>query len=194
VGALRWAVRLLLLLVFAWGILTVAVFVFGRRDEARPADAIVVLGAAQYDGRPSPVLRARLDHALDLYELGTAPALILTGGVGAGDTVSEAEVGRRYVERNGVPPSAILLERTGVSSEQSMTAVARLMHANDMRSAVLVSDPFHMLRLRLLAAKYGIRAHSSPTRSSPIGIGTSEEWRHLAREGLILPLVLFSEP
>jgi uncharacterized SAM-binding protein YcdF (DUF218 family) len=193
VRALRWLLGLAAFAVLVWGILATVVFVFGRLDQTRPADAIVVLGAAQYDGRPSPVLRARLDHALALYEEGMAPALILTGGVGAGDTVSEAEVGRRYALKEGVPAGAILLERTGLSSEESMTAVAGLMRRNGMSSAVLVSDPFHMLRLRVLAWKHGIRSYSSPTRSSPIGDGSPMEWKYLAREGLILPLALMRD-
>lgn len=187
---IRWAIGLAVLLLIVWGTLAVAVAVFGSRDEARPADAIVVLGAAQYDGRPSPVLRARLDHALELYRRGTAARLIMTGGVGPGDTVSEAEVAKRYAEAEGVPATAILVERAGLSTDQSMTAVADLLRSNRLQSAILVSDPFHMLRLRMLAALHGIRAYSSPTRSSPIAPGTLQEWRHVAREGLILPFVL----
>lgn len=189
-----WILRALTLVVLLWVLLTVVVFLYGRRDEARSADAIVVLGAAQYDGRPSPVLRARLDHAIALYHDSIAPRLVLTGGVGAGDTVSEAEVGRRYAAREGVPEDAILLERAGLSSHESIDAVAALMRENAMGSAVLVSDPFHMLRLRLLARKHGITSFSSPTRSSPISDGSREEWRHLAREALILPFVVFAEP
>lgn len=188
---LRWLLALGVLLLILWGTLAVAVALFGSRDEARRADAIVVLGAAQYDGRPSPVLRARLDHALDLYRRGTAAHIILTGGIGPGDTVSEAEVAKRYAEREGVPASAILVERAGLSTDESMTAVATLLRRNDLESAVLVSDPFHMLRLRIHAARHGIRAYSSPTRSSPIVRGTIQEWRHVAREGLILPFVFF---
>lgn len=189
-----WTLRAATLIVLLWVLLTVVVFLYGRRDEARSADAIVVLGAAQYDGRPSPVLRARLDHAISLYHDSIAPRLVLTGGVGAGDTVSEAEVGRRYASREGVPEDAILLERAGLSSHESIDAVAALMRENEMGSAVLVSDPFHMLRLRLLARKHGITSFSSPTRSSPISDGSREEWRHLAREALILPFVVFAEP
>lgn len=189
-----WILRAATLVVLLWVLLTVVVFLYGRRDEARAVDAIVVMGAAQYDGRPSPVLRARLDHAIALYHDSTAPRLVLTGGVGAGDTVSEAEVGRRYAAGEGVPEQAILLERTGLSSQESIDAVATLMRENGMASAVLVSDPFHMLRLRLLARKYGIRSFSSPTRSSPISDGSREEWRHLAREALILPFVIFADP
>lgn len=191
--ALRWLAGLPVLALLVWGVLTLAIYTFGRRDESRPADALVVLGAAQYDGRPSPVLKARLDHAIELYRGGVAPSLILTGGVGAGDTISEAEVGRRYAITHGVPEHRILLERSGLSSKESMLAVADLMRRSGMRSAVLVSDPFHMLRLRLLAARVGIRAYSSPTRSSPIALGSDDEWKHTVREGLILPFVLLDE-
>lgn len=190
---LRALLGVLLLLVFGWGILTVAVFVFSRRDEARPVDAIVVLGAAQYDGRPSPVLKARLDHAINLYRSGFAPVLIFTGGVGVGDTVSEAEVSQRYATRAGVPQDRILLEGQGLSSEESMTTVAHLMRRRGMRTALLVSDPFHMLRLRVLAARLGLQAYSSPTRASPIALDSPVEWRHIVRESVILPLVLLRQ-
>lgn len=191
--AARVLVSAFLLLVFTWGCGLLAVFLFGRRDEAKPADAIVVLGAAQYDGRPSPVLKARLDHAIDLYGRGIASTLILTGGVGVGDTVSEAEVGRRYAVRNGVPAKRILLERSGLSTEESMTTVKEMMDARGLRSAVLVSDRFHMLRLRLLASGLGIRAYSSPTRSSPISLDSPAEWRFVLRESFILPYTLLTE-
>ncbi|HEX6925242.1 MAG TPA: YdcF family protein [Longimicrobiaceae bacterium] len=173
-----------------WGGSVFAIYLFGHRDQARPADAIVVLGAAQYQGRPSPVLRARLDHAIALYRDSIASTLILTGGVGVGDTISEAEVGRRYAVKAGVPSTSILVERTGISTEQSLRAVARLMRERGLHSAVLVSDPFHMLRLRLVASRLGIRPYSSPTRTSPIREGSETEWRFLLRESLILPFVL----
>src|SRR5688572_4037067 len=99
----------LLLALFGWGLALVSIFLFGRLDEAQPVDAIVVLGAAQYDGRPSPVLKARLDHALDLYQQGYGRQMILTGGVGVGDTVSEAEVGGRYVAKAGINADRIVL-------------------------------------------------------------------------------------
>jgi uncharacterized SAM-binding protein YcdF (DUF218 family) len=181
---------LLLVGVFVWGSTLLAIFLFGRRDEARPADAIVVLGAAQYQGRPSPVLRARLDHALDLYRSGVGDFLVFTGGLGAGDTISEGEVARRYAERHGVPDERILVEGTGVSSGQSLRGVERLLRRNGLHTVVLVSDPFHMLRLRVLAAALGMRAYSSPTRTSPIRVGSAEEWRHVFRESLILPVAL----
>ncbi len=174
-------------ILYLWGLGFLSVFSFGSRDEATSADAIVVLGAAQYDGRPSPVLRGRLDHAVALYRDGFADRMILTGGVGVGDTVSEAEVGRRYVIAQGVDAESILVERGGLSSVASMRAVADVMSTNDLRSAILVSDGFHMLRLRLLATSMGIRAYSSPTPLSPIDQGSPEEWRYIFREALILP-------
>lgn len=173
-----------------WLLLVAAVYLFGQRDGARTADAIVVLGAAQYNGRPSPVLQARLDHAIELYRRGIAPTLILTGGVGTGDTVSEAVVGGRYAARAGIPPKQILTERVGTGSIQSMAGVARLMEHHGLRSAVLVSDPFHMLRLRLLALREGITAYSSPTRTSPISQNPEEEWHFVLRESLALPITL----
>jgi uncharacterized SAM-binding protein YcdF (DUF218 family) len=191
--AFRIVTGFLLLLVFAWGCALLAIFIFGRRDEARPADAIVVLGAAQYDGKPSPVLRARLDHAVGLYRDGIAGTMILTGGVGVGDTVSEAEVGRRYVMKHGVPSEKILIEPAGLSTEQSMTTVKRLMDGSSLHSAVLVSDPFHMLRLRLVASGLGIRAYSSPTRTSPIRFDSPAEWRLVVRESLALPYAVLRE-
>jgi uncharacterized SAM-binding protein YcdF (DUF218 family) len=190
VRALRALLGLGLLVVLAWSLTVIAVFLFGRRDEARAADAIVVLGAAQYDGRPSPVLRARLDHAIGLFEQDVAPVLILTGGVGPGDTVSEATVGQRYAQRRGVPAERILTEEAGLSTVESMGAVAGLMRERGLRSAVLVSDPFHMFRLRVLAWRLGLRAFSSPTRSSPIAQNAREEWRLVVRESLILPIAV----
>lgn len=180
----------LLLVLLCWGGSLLAVYLFGLRDESRPADAIIVLGAAQYQGHPSPVLRARLDHAIKLFHDSIAPTLILTGGFGVGDTISESEVGRRYAVKAGVPHGRIIVERAGISTEQSMRTVARLMRGREMSTAVVVSDPFHMLRLRVMAGRFGIRSYSSPTRTSPIREGSGEVWRHLVRESLILPLVL----
>jgi uncharacterized SAM-binding protein YcdF (DUF218 family) len=177
----------------AWALLVAAVYLYSRRDEARPADAIVVLGAAQYDGRPSPVLQARLDHAIALYRQGFAPRMIMTGGVGVGDTVSEAVVGRRYAVKAGVPATAILTERSGVNSEASVRAVASLMESRGLRSALLVSDPFHMLRLRVLARSMNIEAYSSPTRTSPISRDRAQEWRHMIRESISIPVSLLTD-
>ena len=187
--------RLVALLValplLAWLASLVAVLVWARRDEARPAGAIVVLGAAQYVGRPSPVLRARLDHALALWRRGLAPRLILTGGTGLGDTTSEAAVGRRYVIRRGVPEGAVFTENHGKTTRESMRAVAAFMRTQSDSSVILVSDPFHMLRLSVLARRLGLVPYTSPTRTSPISAKRSEEWKYVLSESLKVPLALF---
>lgn len=152
------------------------------RDEARPSDAIVVLGAAQWDGRPSPVLQARLDHAFDLYAAGLAPKLIVTGGVGVGDNYSEGEVARQYLLRKGIPAAAVLTENRGRSSYESMEGATALMQRNGWHRALLVSDPFHMYRLKQMAGDLGVQAATSPTRTSPIRPGSDEERRYMLRE------------
>lgn len=190
VRLVRGLLRLGLFLFACWVLLVVGIHLYGRRNHARPSDAIVVLGAAQYDGRPSPVLKARLDHAIALYNDGVAKRLIMTGGVGAGDTVSEAVVSRRYAIREGVPADAILVEKTGLTTLQSMRAVARMMDERGLESAVLVSDPFHMLRLKLLSMRVGITGHTSPTPYSPISRNRGQERKHLLRESFSLPFAL----
>ncbi|HET7232252.1 MAG TPA: YdcF family protein [Longimicrobium sp.] len=182
--------RLFLLLVAGWALLLAAIAFYGRRDEARQADAIVVLGAAQYNGHPSPVLEARLDHAIDLYRRGIAKTVIMTGGQAPGDTVSEAVVSRRYAVKAGVPRGAILVETTGMTTRESMAAVGRLMHDRRMGTAVLVSDPFHMLRLKLLAWQVDVKGLTSPTHTSPISRNPGQERKFLLRESIGLPLVL----
>jgi uncharacterized SAM-binding protein YcdF (DUF218 family) len=190
VRLVRGLVTLALILAAGWALCIASIHLWGRRSETPKSDAIVVLGAAQYDGRPSPVLKARLDHAITLYERGVAPVLIMTGGQAPGDTVSEAVVSRRYAIRAGVPAASILTERGGMTTVESMEAVARLMRTREMTTAVLVSDPFHMLRLKLLARQVGIRGFTSPTRTSPISRNRAEERKHLIRESFSLPFAL----
>lgn len=191
-------------LVAAWGGALVAVWWAGRHDEAQPAAAIVVLGAAQYDGRPSPVLRARLDHGVALWRRGMAPHMIVTGGGRVGDRTTEAAAGRRYVVSRGVPDSAVLLESEGQSTTESLRAVAALLGelrrtapagsiAAAAPSAVFVSDPFHMLRVGVLARRYGIVAYTSPTTTSPISANPRLALEYLARESLKVPFVLLTE-
>jgi uncharacterized SAM-binding protein YcdF (DUF218 family) len=176
-----------------WVISAAAVLIWSSRDEARPAQAIVVLGAAQYAGKPSPVLRARLDHALDLWNRHLASLLILTGGTGSGDITSEAAVGRNYAKRHGVPDSAILVESEGRTTSESMKAVAGMLEVRGLQSALLVSDPFHMLRLRILARRFGFTPYTSPTRTSPISPNREERWKYIFSESLKAPLAFFFE-
>lgn len=173
-----------------WVISVVAVVVWGARDTARPADAIVVLGAAQYAGRPSPVLKARLDHALELWNRGLARRLVLTGGRGTGDTISEAAVGRRYVMKAGVADSAILLENEGRTTSASFEAVAVIMEEKRLERAILVSDPFHMLRLQILAKHFGVESVTSPTRTSPISANRLEALAYVLAESVKVPATI----
>jgi uncharacterized SAM-binding protein YcdF (DUF218 family) len=151
------------------GITAAQVWSAARDDGARPADAIVVLGAAQYNGRPSPVLAARLDHAVELYEAGLAPVIVVTGGGREGDLVTEGLAGYRYLLARGIPESALLLENGGSNSWQSLAATARFLLDQDRREVLLVSSPYHALRTEHIAAEVGLVGHASPTRSSPEG-------------------------
>lgn len=150
------------------GYATYRIWEQGSRDEQRPAGAIVVMGAAQYDGRPSPVFAARLDHAVSLYLAGLAPYLVVTGGKQAGDRTTEAETARAYAIARGVPESAILMEDGGRTTLESIRAVARIFEEKGIDDAVFVSDPTHMLRVLRMAEDEGIRAWGSPTRTSPV--------------------------
>ena len=177
-----------------WLISAGAVMLWSSRDEARRANAIVVLGAAQYAGKPSPVLRARLDHALALWQRHLAQLLILTGGTGTGDTTSEAAVGRTYAIKHGVPDTVILMETEGRTTSESMRAVAAMLEARGLQTALLVSDPFHMLRLRILARRFGFTPYTSPTRTSPISPNREERWKYIFSESIKAPLAFFFEP
>jgi uncharacterized SAM-binding protein YcdF (DUF218 family) len=189
--------RLLTIAVLAafslWILSAASVLLWSSRDEAQPAQAIVVLGAAQYAGRPSPVLKARLDHALNLWNRHLANLLILTGGTGAGDTTSEAAVGRNYARKHGVPDSAILVENEGRTTSESMRAVAGILEVRGLQSALLVSDPFHMLRLRILARRFGFTPYTSPTQTSPISPNREERWKYIFSESLKAPMAFFFE-
>jgi uncharacterized SAM-binding protein YcdF (DUF218 family) len=189
----RIAVAIAVVVLMAWATSMVLVDRVGRRDEAQRADAIVVLGAAQYVGRPSPVLRARVDHAVALWKRGLAPTLILTGGTGVGDTTSEAAVARKYAMSRGVPDRAIVVEIKGRTTSESMRAVARIMDDREQKSIILVSDPFHMLRLSILARRFGLEPYTSPTRTSPITSNREEHWKYLVSESVKVPLAYIFE-
>jgi uncharacterized SAM-binding protein YcdF (DUF218 family) len=153
-----------------------------RGDDTRSSEAIVVLGAAQFNGRPSPVFKARLDHAADLYRRGVAPTVVVTGGKQTGDQFTEATSGANYLHGKGVPDAAILRETTSRTSWESLSAAARVLQNREEKKVVLVSDPFHSLRIRSIAGELGLDAVTSPTRSSPIS--GFEEWRRYLSEAL----------
>lgn len=181
------------MLLVLWSLSVGAVLLIGNRDSAERADAIVVMGAAQYAGRPSPVLEARLDHAVGLYRRRVAKTLIFTGGRAAGDITSEAETGARYALRHGVPKSAIIIEKASRSTTEQMHAVAAIAHERNYDSVVLVSDRFHMLRLLLTAWKLDLNAHGSPTRSSPISLTEPAGVRYVLAESIKAPLAFLLE-
>ena len=131
-------------------------------DETRPANAIVVLGAAEYAGRPSPVFRARLDHALGLYHRGIAPIMITTGGKGDDPQFSEGGVGRKYLIEHGVPDEAIIAETQSDNTDESTERVAIIMQKNGMKSCVVVSDGYHLYRAKQMLGRYGLQAYGAP--------------------------------
>ncbi|MDP8977159.1 MAG: YdcF family protein [Actinomycetota bacterium] len=144
------------------------IWLAARRDHAHPADAIIVLGAAQYDGRPSPVLRARLDHAADLYARDLARVIVVTGGRAPGDRFTEATAAAAYLHDRGVPESAIRREVDGHSSYESIAASALFLRREGLTDVLLVSDPFHNYRIVAIAEAVGLDAAASATPDSPI--------------------------
>src|SRR5205809_1045116 len=162
-------VTLMIALTFGWAAVVVAVALTGAHDEARSADAIAVLGAAQYNGRPSPVFRARLDHAAALYQRGLAPVVLVTGGVGSGDTVSESEVGRRYLLKAGLPDGAVVGLPAAASTSASLAGVAEWFAGQDNRRVTPLSDGFPQ------AGSWGSTATRCDSPTAPRG-----SWRSSA--------------
>ena len=178
--AVNLIVALLAAVVLYVGVTFAQVWRAAHDDQARPAEAIVVFGTAQYNGVPSPVLAARLDHAIDLYRRRLAPVIVVTGGNKPGDQFTEATASANYLIQRGVPDHDVLREVSGTSSWQSLAAAASFLGDRSIREVLLVSDPFHSLRIQAMAAELGLEGHPSPTTSSPIR-GVSEA-RYMARE------------
>ena len=165
-GLFGWTWRLLLLvLVWLVGVATYIVWV-GQRDQAAPADVIIVLGAAAYDRNPSPVFKERIRHGIALYKRGLAGHLLFTGGFGNGARYSESQVARSYALKQGVPAQAILIETRSRTTRQNLQQARALMQANGYRRALIVSDPLHMARALRLARGLGIDALGSSTPTS----------------------------
>lgn len=131
-------------------------------NEAQPADVIIVLGAAEYRGKPSPVLQARLNHALLLFLRGLAPYILTTGGAGGDPNFTEGEVGRAYLIRHGVRSEAIIAEPEGATTAQSLDAAAETMHRMNLHSCIVVSDGYHIYRVKRLLQAHGVRVYGSP--------------------------------
>ena len=163
-----WVAVVSLIAVAYYGVTLYQVHSTGRSDQARAVDAIVVMGAAQYDGRPSPQLAARLDHAVELWSTGLAKVVVVTGGNQPGDRFTEADASAKYLVAHGVPAGSILKESLGHSSYASLDGVATILHQRGLFRILLVTDPFHSLRSRLIAQELGLVAYVSPTRTSPV--------------------------
>lgn len=159
-------------------------------DEARPADVIVVMGASQWSGKPSPVFKARLDHAHDLYKSGYAQKIILTGGVGEGEIFSESYIGKKYLVDKGIAAADIFLEETGRTSWQSLNNISKIIKTQNINSVILVSDAFHMMRLRKMANDLGIINYASPAKDSPIAKNKIIEFKYVIRESWVFMLYL----
>lgn len=183
----RWGTRVAIGLGLGYAVSFAWVVAASRQDQRRPTDAIVVLGAAQYSGRPSPVLTARLEHALTLYRERLAPVLVVTGGIGQGDRESEATVARRWLVSHEVPLGAVVVQPEGNTTATSIAAVARWAADAGATTLLLVSDPFHSARLRGEARRAGLTAFTSPTRTSPISGRPGTELRYLAAEAWKAP-------
>ena len=141
-------------------------------DEAQPADIIVVLGAAEYRGKPSPVLRARLDHALTLYQRGLAPRILTTGGAGGDPVYTEGDVGRTYLVSRGVPSEAIVVDAEGASTVYSTASAAEIMRRMALKSCIVVSDGYHIFRAKRMLQSSGMRVYGSPRSLNP-----PNDWR-----------------
>ena len=163
-----------------------SIIVVGSRDDGSVADAIVVMGAAQYDGRPSPQLAARLDHAKALWDDKRAPLIAVTGGKMEGDRFTEAEASRRYLVDLGVPEEVIVGEDEGRATWDSITAVTAVLRSNDVQSVIVVTDPYHEQRSVLSFREIGFTASASATSTSPLSGGTLV--RRTVREALGISL------
>ena len=146
------------------GVVAVKIGQQSTRDEAQPADVIVVLGAAEYRGRPSPVLRARLDHALELYQRKLAPLILTTGGAGGDPVFTEAGVGRAYLMSNGVPSEAIIVEEESESTLESTAMAGEIMRRMGLHSAIVVSDGYHIYRVKKMLQFRGLNVYGSPRK------------------------------
>jgi uncharacterized SAM-binding protein YcdF (DUF218 family) len=173
------AVLALLLLVTSTAL---AIWWTARQDSRPPSDAIVVLGSAQYNGVPSSIFEARLEHAKNLYEAGVASVIVTVGGKETGDQFTEAEAGRDYLANGGVPRKALLAVPKGVDTLESMQAVSSAFDQRGWRSAVLVTDPWHAMRAQRMAEDSGMAATSSPTRQGPAVQTRTTQFRYILRE------------
>ena len=178
----RVVVAAVLAVVLVVGSTALAIWWTARQDSRPTSDAIVVLGSAQYNGVPSSIFEARLEHALALWEDGVAPVVVTVGGKAAGDQFTEAEAGRAYLIDAGVPEESLLAVPEGVDTLESMRAVGTAYGERGWSSAVLVTDPWHAMRAERMAEDAGVTAESSPTRQGPAVQTRATQFRYILRE------------
>lgn len=159
-----------------------AIYAEARGDEARPVDAIIVLGTTQWNGRPQPAFEARLRHTLELYDQGLAPVIIVTGGKQPGDVYTEAETAEAWLMDRGVPENAILKEIEGRNTWGNMQGARDAAAGHDIKTVLIVSDGFHLFRAERMANAVGFEAYTSPTPYSPIRPWSAEEFSYVIRE------------
>jgi len=183
---LKWTALLMILILVSIGAYWIYLYREVRfsagHDEAKVSDAIIVLGAAQYNGRPSKILKARLDHALELYKRGFARSIITTGGYGPDPNFSEAQVSTEYLMKHGVNIVDIVTEQASLTTRDSIRAASVLMKSKDWKTAVVVSDGFHLYRLKEMLEDEGIVAYTSPVPGSPIESSKTQRFWYSLRE------------
>ncbi len=172
------AVLALALLIVSVAYVSVQIEQQSGREEARPADVIIVLGAAEYRGKPSPVLRARLDHALDLWRRHLAPRIMTTGGAGGDPIFTEGGVGRSYLASRGVPSESIIVEYEGETTVHSIAAAGEILKRMGLSSAIVVSDGYHIYRVKKMLQARGLRVYGSPRPEKP-DHSLHERWLYL---------------
>lgn len=191
----RWLMTLGLTLLVAAGLLTgslvVAIYMAARSNQERQVDAIVVMGAAQFNGRPSAVLKARLDTTFRVWEHGVASVIIVTGGKMPGDQFTESEASRDYLVGLGVPIDAIVLENEGRTSRASLQRVAGIARERGIHSVLIVSDGFHLFRSKLIADRAGLEAFGTPVTDGPISPWSGTELKYVVRESAATLAYLF---
>lgn len=177
----------MVLILLLWGVLVFSIYFESISNDREKVDATVVLGASQWNGRPSPALRARLDHAYTIYKQGYSKNIILTGGIAQGDTISESEVGKRYLINKGVSKSTIFIEESGRTTVQSLVKVAEIIEKKNIKSVMFVSHGYHLFRVKKIAADLNIKN----TYLSAVEIkNKKKKLRHIIRESFIYILYL----
>ncbi len=191
----RWLLTAIVFALLAAGLLAVslvaAIYWQARSDQTRPVDAIVVLGTAQFNGRPGAVLQARLNRAIEAYRAGTAPLIVATGGRASGDAFTEAEAARDYLIAHGIPAASILMENEGRDTWDSLGGVASLLKERGLSRTLMVSDGFHLFRVKLMARDLGLTPFAAPATTSPIRQGGGTEFSYVLREAAAVAVHLW---